>query len=111
MFDIDDLIEDDIEALADEERHGEWDEGWWEESGAWEAGEGGDGGEASDGEDEAQCAAAAPAAVGEKRPRGRRWGEGGPGRRRRPQTLARWEPSARARMLRTLLRYEPPDTG
>ena len=30
----------------------------------------------------------------------------GPGRRRRPLTLARWEPSARARMLKALMRYE-----
>ena len=30
----------------------------------------------------------------------------GPGRKRRPLTLARWEPSARARMLKALMRYE-----
>ena len=43
-----------------------------------------------------------------KRYRGERDGaDPGPGRKRRPLTLARWEPSARARMLRALMRYEP----
>ena len=68
---------------------GEWEEGWSVDLG------GGVGGGAD-----------GVAAQGKRSRDVRDSPDPGPGRRRRPLTLARWEPSARARMLKALMRYE-----